>query len=108
MPRRLYMIWTNPIFRDVVRLILDHPEVQWLGTSSNFVTALETIQMLQPDTIVVENVESRSPVELIDLLETAKAIVRVFYVSLDDNRLHIYAHENWSVGEADDLLRLIL
>lgn len=108
MPRQLFMVWTNPMFRDFVHLLLDHPEIEWLGTTSNYASAQETIHMLHPDTIIVEEVEGGLPAKLIELLETESAPVRLICVSLDDNRLQIYSRENWIVSEAGDLLRLIL
>ncbi len=108
MPRRLFIIWTSPIFRDSVHLLLDHPEVEWLGATSDLVSAHVDIQRLQPDVIVVEEVDGGLPAKLIGLLETETCLQRLVSISLEDNRLQIYSHENWAVGEAGDLLRLIL
>ena len=108
MARRLFMIWTSPIFRDSVHLLLDHPEIEWIGSTSNYTFIQENIQILRPDTIVVEEVEGALPATLIELLESEITIVRLISVTLDDNRLKIYTRENRAVGEAGDLLRLIL
>jgi hypothetical protein len=89
-------------------MLLDHPEVEWLGTTADIVAAYDDIKQLHPDTIVVEEVAGGLPAKLIDFLETENSLHRLVCISLDDNRLKIYSRENWAVGEADDLLRLIL
>jgi hypothetical protein len=32
--RRVFVIWANPIFRESVRLLLRHPDVEWVGELS--------------------------------------------------------------------------
>lgn len=108
MPKRLFMVWTSPIFRDSVHLLLNHPDIEWLGMTSNYVSAQEIIHELHPDTIVVEETKGGIPSKLIELFGKESTILRLISVSLDDNRLQIYSRENWAVGEAGDLLRLIL
>lgn len=108
MSRRLYLIWTNPLFRDSVRLLLDHPEVEWLGTASDIVSARAEILENHPDTIVVEEVEGGLPAKMIELLESDNSVLQLICVSLEDNRLRIFTRENRAVAEASDLLQLIL
>lgn len=108
MPRRLFMIWTSPIFRDSVHLLLNHPEVEWLGTASDYTAAQEDIRKLRPDTIVVEEAKGALPAQIIELLEAENTILKLILISLEDNRLRVFSRETWTVAEADDLLRLIL
>lgn len=108
MSRRLFMIWSSPIFRDSIHLLLDHPDVEWLGTAPDFEFVQEEIHKLHPDTIVVEEVEGGLPAKMIELLETDNSILQLICVSLEDNRLRIFTRENRAVAEASDLLQLIL
>lgn len=108
MPRRLYVVWTNPLFRDSVRVLLDHPEVDLAGTSSDYVAAKEAIMNLKPDTILVEEIEGVVPTNLMELLDVNHLNLRLISVNLDDNRLRIFHRQQWNIVQAEDLLRLIL
>jgi len=108
MPRRLYVVWTNPIFRDSVRLLLAHPKVDLAGTTSEYVAAKEAILNLRPDTILVEEIEGIVPTNLMEILDTNHFDIRLISVSLDDNRLKIFHRQQWNIVQAEDLLRLIL
>lgn len=108
MSRRLFMVWTSPIFRDSIQLLLSHPEVEWVGTASEYETVQEEIQQLHPDTIIVEEVEGGLPAKMIELLETENSVPQLICVSLEDNRLRIFTRENKAVAEASDLLQLVL
>ena len=108
MLRRLFVIWTSPIFRDSVQLLLDHPEIEWLGATSDYASAPKDIRVKQADTIVIEQVGSGLPVALSELLDTESDSARVICVSLDENQVRVYSRENWTVAEAGNLLQLVL
>ena len=108
MPRRLFVVWTHPIFRDSVRMLLDHPEVDLAGTTSDYVAAKEAIMKLKPDTILVEEVEGIVPTNLMEILDANYFNLRLISVNLDDNRLRIFHCQQWNIVQATDLLRLIL
>lgn len=108
MSRRLFMVWSSPLFRDSIYLLLDHPDLEWLGTASDYAAAQEEIHRLHPDTIVVEEVEGGLPAKMIELLENENSVLQLVSVSLEDNRLRIFTRENRAVAEAGDLLQLIL
>ena len=76
MSHRLFLIWTNPLFRDSVRLFLSHPNVKWVGAASNWATAQPEILSLQPDTILVEEGEYNVSIEAIEILEATPWNVR--------------------------------
>jgi len=106
--RRVYVIWKHPIFRKSVHLLLDHPEVEWVGASSDCTQARTEIVGLQPDTILVEESEGKVSTDAMGILETSTWNVRVVSVSLADNRLNIFHREQKTVGQAKDLLYLVL
>lgn len=108
MHRRLFMIWSTPIFRDSIYLLLSHPDLEWLGTASDNEAGHGDIQALHPDTIVIEEVHGSLSAKIIELLETENSVQQLISVSLEDNRLRIFTRENRAVAEADDLLNLIL
>ena len=108
MSRRLFMVWTSPIFRDSIQLLLTHPEIEWVGTAPDYETVQDEIHQLHPDTIIVEEVDGGLPTKMIELLETDNSVLQLICVSLEDNRLRIFSRENKAVAEASDLLQLIL
>jgi len=106
--RRLFVIWKHPIFHGSVRRLLNHPEVEWVGAASDWTTAHSEIERLQPDTILVEELEEQGTNEALEILETSSWDVRVVSISLNNNRLSVFHREQKTVGQADDLLHLVL
>ena len=106
--RRVFVIWSNPLFHESLRLLLNHPEVEWVGATSDHATAHDQIVSLFPDTILIEEEEeSNASAETLEILGTGSADVRVIRLSLTDNELRIYHREQRTVGQAEDLLKLI-
>jgi DNA-binding NarL/FixJ family response regulator len=106
--QRVFIIWSHPLFHESVRLLLDHPDIEFVGTTSDYKTAHEEILSLQPDTIIVEEEEGGLPNEKMKYLESYPWKVRITFLNLTDNQLHMYQHEQRTIGQAEDLLRLIL
>jgi len=106
--RRVFVVWKHPIFRKSVRLLLDHPNVEWGGASSDCAAAQSEIMDLQPDTILVEESEGKVSTDAMEILEASTWNVRVVSVSLADNRLSVFHREQKTVGQAKDLLHLVL
>ncbi len=61
--RRVFVVSKHPIFRQSVRLLLDHPDVEWVGASPDCTAARSEIIDLQPNTILVEETEGKIPTE---------------------------------------------
>ena len=106
--RRVFVIWTHPIFHESVRLLLDHPDVEWVGATSDHAAAETELLSLRPDTVLVEAFLEDILAEIVGILKACTWDVRVASLSLVDNQLIIFHREHREVGQADDLLRLIL
>ena len=52
--RRVFVIWTNPLFFDFVRLLLRHPAIELVGATSDHATSQSEIDRLRPDAVIVE------------------------------------------------------
>jgi DNA-binding NarL/FixJ family response regulator len=105
---RVFVIWANPLFRDSVRVLLQHPEVDCVGEAHNDGLATEAILSLQADTILVEEALGKVPAMVMELFEHSRFAGRLVSVSLRNNRLRVYHREEWAAAHADDLLHLIL
>lgn len=107
MGRRVFIVWTNPLFYESVRLLLSHPEIDIVGETANFSDAQDIIRRLRPDTVIVEEVGNEVPAEVLAVLEQSKWHTRIIGFSLDDNRLNLYHREERNAGEAADLRHLV-
>jgi hypothetical protein len=107
-PKRVFVIWTNPLFHESARLLLNHPDIIWIGAESDFTTALETIMRLQPDTILFEKTKAGIPGEVIDILEVEAWDVKIIGLSLENNEMSLYRREHQTVVKAGDLLQFVL
>jgi DNA-binding NarL/FixJ family response regulator len=106
---QVYVIWTHQLVRDSLRQLLDHTDITWVGAASDFSLAIEEISRLHPDTILIEEVvDETTTTAFMEIIEKFQWNLRVVGVSLDDNQLSIYQHEQQMVGQPEDLIRLII
>ncbi len=107
--QRVYLIWTHPLFHDSLLQLLDHTEINWVGSASDFTIAVEEISRLHPDTILIEELEGDTTTSaFMEIVEKFQWNLRVVGISLNDNQLSIYQHEQQTVGQPEDLIRLII
>jgi len=106
--RRVFVIWTNPLFHESARLLLNHPDINLVGAAAYFTTAHTDIMRLQPDTILFEKTRAGIPVDVIEILEVVPWNVRIIGLSLDNNEMSLYHREHQTVVEAGDLLQFVL
>ena len=106
--RRVFVIWTHPLFHESARLLLKHPDIIWVGAATDFAAAHESIIKLQPDTILFEKTRGVKPVDVIEILEVDTWGVRIIGLSLDNNEMSLYHREHQTVVEAGDLLQFVL
>ena len=106
---QVYVIWVHPLVRDSLRQLLDHTDIDWVGAASDFTIAVEEISRFHPDTILIEEVEGETTTSaFMEIVGKFHWNLRVVGVSLDDNQLSIYQHEHQTVGQPEDLIRLII
>jgi DNA-binding NarL/FixJ family response regulator len=105
--RRVFIVWSHPLSHESVRLLLNHPDVEVVGATSDYLTARNEIARLQPDTVIVEEPAGGASAEALALLESSRRVTRVIGFSLDDNKLSVYRREERTAARAEDLLRLV-
>lgn len=106
---QVYVIWTNPLFHDSLRQVLKHKDINWVGASSDFKTAIREIANFHPDTILIEEVEGKtSTSSIMNIVDQYEWDLRVIGVSLDDNQLSIFHHAQKTVGKPEDLIELLI
>lgn len=106
--RRVYLVWTNPLFFESARLMLQHPDLVWLGSSKDLETAREEIHRFQPDTILFERTTADYPAFLVKMVDLAPQDVRIIGLSLGDNEISLFHHEHQTVVKASDLIQFVL
>ena len=107
--RRVYIVWSNPLFRDTIRLLLNHPMLEIVGTGSQLDVVLNDIERTKPEIIIVEQTEDNS-VTQIDAMKILKACpweARVIRLSLEDNELWVYHHQRQIINATEDFLRIV-
>ncbi len=104
---RVFVIWTNPLFYESVRLLLRHPAVHLVGATSDPASSGGSIQELRPEAVIWERAEDLEPSspELMSILERAPSVI---CFSLTSNEIRIYRRQVRFVAKADDLLGLVL
>ncbi len=107
--RRFFIVWSHPLFREVVRVLLRESTVEVLGTASEYETALRLLESLKPDVVIVEETQDGAvrPIEAVEILKACSWGPQVIRLSLHDNELWVYHQERWTIGSREDFLRLV-
>lgn len=105
--RRVYVIWIHPLFYEAVRLLIDDPDIELAGATSDYAAAHHQIMELNPDTIIVEQEEGELSTNMLVFLKDSPLIDRIIGLNLTDNQLWLYQREKRMIGRAADLLQLI-
>ncbi len=106
---QVYVIWTNPLFHDSLRQLLDHSDIEWVGAASDFSSAVEEISHLHPDTILIEEMAGETTTStFMKIVGKFQWDLRVIGVSLNDNQMSVFQHAQQTVGQPEDLIRLII
>jgi DNA-binding NarL/FixJ family response regulator len=104
---RVFVIWANPLFHESLRLLLAHPDVEWVGAASDYAAAQANIATLHPDTVLVEAI-NENLTQVVDILTASHGSVRIISLSLIHNELSLYQHQQQVVAQAEDLLTILL
>ena len=96
-----------------MRLLLNHPDIEWIGATSDYATALAQIEALRADTVLIEQKEGKKlPTDVLKILETNSAHMRVIRLSLADNQLtlnqSVQGSSPWSVTQAPETGALLI
>lgn len=105
--QRVFIIWSNPLFRESVRLLLNHPDIEIIGAATDFTDAQDEILHLEPDTLIVEDIGGGTHAEALAILECNHFVKRIIGFSLDDNKVSVYRRDEITAVRAEDLLSLV-
>ncbi len=104
---RVFVIWIHPLFRESVHLLLNHPDVEWVGATSDYAATKDAILSLQPDTVLIEAGGGHAQAEVEKVLKTTSWAVRIISLNLDNNKSIVYQRERRTIEQPEDLLHLI-
>jgi len=104
--RRVFVIWTHPLFLESVRLLLSKAQVELVGATSDHLQAHDQIAALAPEVVIVEHTdgEEQASQETIAFLRAGARVVRL---GMADNEISLYSRERRTAVKADDLAKLI-
>ena len=105
---KVYVIWSNPIFRDALHMLMRKGSFDWVGSATDIDQALEEIWQIKPDTVVIENSRGNILDDLIEKLESSEYRIQIICMNLDNNQAVLYRREVRFVIHEDELTDLIL
>jgi DNA-binding NarL/FixJ family response regulator len=105
--RRVYLVWTHPLFFETVHRLLSHQDVELVGESMDHEAARAEIARLRPDVVVLEEAEGGSSTDLVDFLQAGAKDVQILGLNLMDNELHVYQRRQRTVVHPGDLVDVI-
>ena len=110
--RRVFISWAHSLFYESVRLLLNHPDVEIVGSGPETEIVWAEIADLRPDMIIIEK-DSEAP-ERIVCAETLQIWAsdswnsHIVHVGLQDNTVQVYRREQHTLEQSEDLLHLVL
>jgi DNA-binding NarL/FixJ family response regulator len=104
--KRVYLIWTHPLFYESIRLLLNH-EVDLVGSTDDHAKGDREIAELKPEVVIIETPAGLEGLgaETISILRKGP---RVIHLSLEDNELSLYLRQHKTMDEPNDLMQIIL
>lgn len=106
--RRVFIVWIHPLFVSSLKLVLQHPEIEWAGSAMDDEHLPEKIATIQPDTVLVEGVDENSIHKVTSILEFSHGNMRVIGLNLSDNQITVGNIGQDNLIGKDDLIRLVL
>ena len=106
--KRIFVIWFHPLFHDSVRMLLVHPNIEWIGEATDIVVAEEKILQNCPDTVIFEEIDNSIPDRIVAIPEKCPSVEKVIGFNLNNNELRIYHHEQKVVAHVNDLIQSII
>ncbi len=108
--RRVFIAWSYPLFHQSVLLLLNHPEVEVVGSGTVLMMSQPEIERLQPDIIIIEKTEPDTSIDVatMQILENSAWSPNILRISLRDNKLWVCRCEQHTLQQAEDLLRLVV
>ena len=109
MVRRVIIFWVFPLFYETVYRLLEHPDIEIVGSGSDPDTVRAHIQATRPDTVIIEESEDKAwlGAEIVRILDNSPWSPLVIRLSLQDNELWAYRCDRSTLANREDLLHLI-
>lgn len=104
--KRVFVIWTHPLFYESIRLLLDN-EVEIVGSTSDHAEGNQEIAELNPDVVIIEAQEGMKDLESETIAILQKG-PKVIHLSLEDNELNVYLRQHKTMDKPTDLMQMIL
>lgn len=103
----VYVLWSNPLFQEVIQLLLSGSSLDVIGNSADHGLARKEIEELSPDIVIIETTEAsqESDEETFAFLQSGSRVIRL---SLADNDLSIYRRERRTINNIDDLIGVMM
>ena len=104
--KRVFVIWTHPLFYESIRLLLNN-EVDLVGSTDDHAKGDREIAELKPELVIIETPEGLEDLgaETFSILQKGP---RVIHLSLENNELSLYLRQHKTMDEPSDLMQIIL
>jgi len=106
--QQIFILWFTPLFYDSLRWLLKHPDIKFVGATSNYSEALTEILNAKPNIILIEDNGKEHNEMVMEYFDTSHGAKKVIFLGLTDKKLVVYHHEQRSLVKSEDLLELIL
>ncbi len=105
--RRVFVIWTHPLFLESIRLLLEQSQIELVGSTSDHEAAHAQIEAQTPDIVIIEQTdgEEQASIETVSILRSGAKVIRL---SMDDNEISLYSREHRTAMQSGDLVNLIV
>ena len=106
---RVYILSDKDLFgQGVMRLLKSESEIEIVGKGAEADQAIEDIERLRPDTVIVEsNNLAQDSISTVARILRTNATLKVVCLNLKDNKLHVFHGEQREARCVEDLVDAI-
>ena len=106
--QNVFVFWVSPLFYELICRALKHPNIKFVGATSDYATASDDIFEKKPNTIIIEDADKHYGEIVREYLDTFPWAIKIILLGFRNNKLVVYHHEQRSMVQTEDLLQLIL
>lgn len=107
-PLRIFVIWMTPLFLDSLKLLLHHPQLEWVGSAEKSSYSHIVITQFNPDVILIEGSEEEVTRHAVQIMQYQQGNIRIVGLNMLDNQAKLFEVERGSILHKNDLLKIIL
>ena len=101
--QNVFVFWVSPLFYESICRTLKHPNIKFVGETSDYTTVSTDIFEKRPNTIIIEDADKHYSEIVRNYLDSFPWGIKIILLGFKNNKLVVYHHEQRSIAKTEDL-----